>query len=175
MPLKEYRLPSSLRERLAKPIGKLFKDEETNGRAFRSELEKANFVITVGDRVTERIAELGRIPEVQVVDGRERRVQRRMPDVHYSRLIRVRNPPGTITKEALDGIARAVKERDGSVRVVVEGEEDLLAIAAVSAAPIGSKIYYGQPLVGVVLVRVDSAAKRRNGDILKEMGVPESG
>ena len=112
---------------------------------------------------------------MQVVDGRERRVERKMPDVHYSRLIRVRNPAGTITNEALDGIAQAVKERDGSVRVVVEGEEDLLAIAAVAAAPIGSNIYYGQPLVGVVLVRVDTAARRRNGEILKEMGVPESG
>ena len=175
MPLKEYRLPSSLRERLAKPIGKLFKDEETNGEAFRAELKKASFVITVGDRVTERIAELGRIPGVQVVDGRERRVERRMPDVHYTRLIRVRNPPGTITNEALGGIAEAVKEREGPVRVLVEGEEDLLAIAAVASAPISSSIYYGQPLVGVVLVRVDRAAKRRNGEILKEMGVPESG
>src|SRR5438445_13010387 len=162
MPLKEYRLPSSLRERLAKPIGKLFKDEETKGRAFRSELEKANFVITVGDRVTERIAELGRIPEVQVVDGRERRVERRMPDVPYSRLIRVRNPPGTITNEALDGIDQAVKERDGSVRVVVEGEEDVLAIAAVAAAPMGSKIYYGQPLRGGVLVRAGRSDSRRH-------------
>ena len=175
MPLKEYRLPSSLRERLAKPIGKLYRDEETNGRAFRSQLEKATFVVTVGDRVTERIAELGRIPEVQVVDGRERRMERKLPDVQYKRLIRVRNPPGTITDEALDGIAEAVKGKDGPVRVVVEGEEDLLAIAAVASAPIGSNIYYGQPLVGVVLVRVDRAAKRRNGEILKEMGVPESG
>jgi len=175
MPLKEYRLPSSLRERLAKPIGELFKDEEMNGRAFRSEVEKATFVITVGDRVTERIAELGRIPEVHVIDGRERRVERRLPDVQYRRLIRVRNPPGTITNEALGGIAEAVKEREGPVRVLVEGEEDLLAIAAVASAPISSSIYYGQPLVGVVLVRVDRAAKRRNGEILKEMGVPESG
>src|SRR5437899_10864084 len=98
-----------------------------------------------------------------------------MPDVPYSRLIRVRNPPGTITNEALDGIAQAVKERDESVRVVVEGEEDLLAIAAVAAAPIGSYIYYGQPLVGVVLVRVDRAGKTRNRQILKEVGRPESG
>ena len=175
MPLKEYRLPTSLRERLAKPIGKLYKDQETNGRAFRSQLEKAAFVVTVGDRVTERIAELGRIPEVQVVDGRERRVERRLPDVQFKRLIKVRNPPGTITNEALDGIAEAVNVKDGPVRVVVEGEEDLLAIAAVASAPIGSNIYYGQPLVGVVLVRVDPAAKRRNQKILKEMGAPESG
>ena len=175
MPLEEYRLPTPLRERLAKPIGKLYKDEETNGGAFRSKLEKATFVITVGDRVTERIAELGRIPEVQVVDGRERRVARRMPEVEFRRLIRVRNPPGTITNEALEGIAEAVKERERPVRVLVEGEEDLLAIAAVAAAPLGSSIYYGQPLVGVVLVVVDKAAKRRNGEILKEMGVPQSG
>src|SRR5437899_13003540 len=175
MPLKEYRLPSSLRERLGKPIGKLFKDEETKGRAFRSELEKASFVITVGDRVTERIAELGRIPEVQVVDGRERRMERRLPDVQYKQLIRVRNPPGTITNEALDGIAQAVNVKDGPVRVVVEGEEDLLAIAAVDSAPIGSSIYYGQPLVGLVHVRFAPAAKRRNPTIVKEVGAPQSG
>src|SRR2546426_4818576 len=107
MPLKEYRLPSSLRERLAKPIGKLFKDEETGGRAFRSELEKATFVITVGDRVTERIAELGRIPEVQVVDGRERRVARSVPEVEYRRLVRVRNRPGAVNNEAVAGRAQA--------------------------------------------------------------------
>jgi len=175
LPLKEYRLPNSLRERLAKPIGKLFKDEEADGRAFRSELDKATFVITVGDRVTERMAELGRIPDVQVVDGRERRMARRMPAVKYKRLIRVRNPPGTITDEALDGISEALqKKADRPVRVLVEGEEDLLAIAALAAAPLGSKLYYGQPLVGVVLVKVDKAAKRRNAEILKVMGIPSS-
>src|SRR2546425_6483595 len=123
MPLKEYRLPSSLRERLAKPIGKLFKDEETNGRAFRSGLERATFVITVGDRVTERIAELGRIPEVQVVDGRERRVARSVPEVEYRRLIRGGNRPGTITNEGLAGVAQAVKGRGGPGRGLVEGKE----------------------------------------------------
>src|SRR3989442_15430274 len=108
MPLKEYRLPSSLRERLAKPIGKLFKDEETNGRAFRSGLERATFVITVGDRVTERIAELGRIPEGQVVDGRGGREERRMSDGHDSGLVRAGEPPGTRTKEGIEGVARGV-------------------------------------------------------------------
>ena len=171
----DYFLTPGLRRKLKKPLGRFFPSTDVRGEEFLALVTGASLVVAVGDRVTERIAELGRIPEVQVVDGRERRVERRMPDVPYSRLIRVRNPPGTITNEALDGIAQAVKERDGSVRVVVEGEEDLLAIAAVAAAPIGSNIYYGQPLVGVVLVRVDRAAKRRNGEILKEMGVQESG
>src|SRR2546426_11121958 len=117
MPLKEYRLPSSLRQRLAKPIGKLFKDEETKGRAFRSELEKASFVITVGDRVTERIAELGRIPEVQVVDGRERRGERRMPEVHYRRLIRVMNYVGTETNEEIERSVQTSMVQNGAVRV----------------------------------------------------------
>src|SRR2546428_11888951 len=103
MPLKEYRLPSSLRERLAKPIGKLFKDEETNGRAFRSGLEKATFVVTVGDRVTERIAELGRIPDVQVVDGRERRGGGRKGGGPLRKKSRGREHPGAVNKKGPRG------------------------------------------------------------------------
>ncbi len=172
MPLKEYRLSSSLRERLAKPIGELFKDREVDGRTFGTGLRKAKFVITVGDRITERIAELGRIPDVQVVDGRERRMERRVPDVKFRRLIRVRNPAGTITEEAIEGISEAFKEKDEvPVRVLVEGEEDLLAIPAVALAPLSSNLYYGQPLVGVVLVKADEAAKRRNDEVLRELGI----
>jgi len=172
LPLKEYRLPNSLRERLAKPIGKLFKDEEADGRAFRSELDKATFVITVGDRVTARMAEVGRIPDVQVVDGRERRMARRVPEVMYRKLIRVRNPAGAITEEALEGISEAFEEKDEvPVRVLVEGEEDLLVVPAVASAPLGSNLYYGQPLAGVVLIKVDGAAKKRNDEVLRELGI----
>ena len=175
MPLKQYSLPASLRERLGAPLGKLFTDEETGSRAFLAELRKAKFVVTVGDRITERIAELGRVPDVQVVDGRERRMQRRTPDVKYMSLVRVRNPAGGITDEALEGISRAFERKERPVRVLVEGEEDLLAIPAIEAAPLGASLYYGQPMVGVVLVRVDRTAKRRNKGILREMGIFESG
>jgi len=138
---------------------------------FRAELDRSSFVITVGDRITERIWELGRIPDVQVVDGRERRVERRIPEVKYNSLIRVRNPAGTITSEALDGIARAFRSREMPVRVFVDGEEDLLAIPAVAEGPLGADLYYGQPLEGVVLVKLDEAAKDRNRAILRLMGI----
>jgi len=175
LPLKLYPLPDYLRERLGEPVGRLVRDEETGSRAFLDELRRARFVVTVGDRITERIAELGRIPDVQVVDGRERRMKRKTPDVKFKSLIRVRNPAGSITDEALEGVSRAFKTRERPVRVLVEGEEDLLAIPAIDSSPIGASLYYGQPMVGVVLVRVDRRAKKRNRGILREMGISESG
>ena len=97
---------------------------------------------------------------------------RRVPEVMYRKLIRVRNPAGAITEEALEGISEAFEEKDEvPVRVLVEGEEDLLVVPAVASAPLSSNLYYGQPLVGVVLIKVDGAAKKRNDEVLRELGI----
>ena len=57
-------------------------------------------------------------------------------------------------------------------RVLVNGEEDLLAIPAIIFAPEGSSLFYGQPGQGIVMVTVDTAAKLRSRAILKRMGFP---
>ena len=69
----------------------------------------------------------------------------------------------------------AWQEHDGKRKVfkfkleAVEGEEDLLAIPAVTKAPLGSIVYYGQPKVGVVMVAVDEEARLRAGRTLRQM------
>lgn len=173
MPPGEHRLPDSLRERLSKPLGQLFKADETLSKKLRSTLDEAGLVITVGDRVTETVAQLGRIPDLQIVDGRERRMQRELPNVSHKVSIKTENPPGSITDAAIGAIIEGFRKNAGPVRILVEGEEDLMAIPAVAAAPIGSRLYYGQPLEGVVLVRVDEKAKARNRAILREMGISD--
>lgn len=125
-------------------------------------------VITVGDRVTETAQELGRTPDVQVVDGYERRERRTPPDVPYVRLLRASNPAGVITKTA-EAAVRSAMEGVKPARVLIDGEEDLLAIIAIDAAPTGSSVYYGQPGAGVVLVTVDERAKSSVGRILASM------
>lgn len=112
----------------------------------------------MGDRVTETMQELGRTPDVQVVDEVERRVRRAAPDVPYVTLFRAANPAGTITFGAIRAIELAFASEKPS-RVLIDGEEDLLALPAVDSAPLGSSLYYGQPGVGVVLVEVDERAK----------------
>lgn len=168
----EYRLPRSLRPMLGKPLGRLFKPEEIDGDEFVSLIRGVPMLITVGDRVTETVGLAGRAPDVQVVDSRERRVARLPPDVPFQRLVKVRNPAGSITQEAIEGLKEAFVGKM-PVRVMVDGEEDLLAIPAIALAPLSSVLLYGQPGEGIVAVRVGSDTKARNRALLSEIGIPE--
>lgn len=122
----------------------------------------------MGDRVTESMQELGRTPDVQIVDEVERRVKRHAPDVPYVALFRAQNPAGTITFEAVRAIGGALQGKKPA-RVLIDGEEDLLAIPAIEAAPLGSLLYYGQPGIGVVTVVIDERAKSSAKRILASM------
>lgn len=165
-----FRLPEELRPKLAKPLGRVFTPDEVNGAEFRDLARESAMVVTVGDRVTETLEAVGRTPEVQVVDGFERRKRRELPKVPYARLLKVKNPAGTITVAAVEGVRKAFEGRT-PVRVQVEGEEDLMAMLAIAMAPVSAVVIYGQPGVGLVAVRADALAKSRNRAILAKMGI----
>jgi uncharacterized protein (UPF0218 family) len=150
-------------------MGRLFEASAVGKAAFVKAVTGPQVVVTVGDRVTETFGKLGRVPDVQIVDGRENRLERRLPDVPCSRTIRVRNPAATITENAIAGINDAFKGRKPA-RVLVEGEEDLLAIPAIVLAPASAAVFYGQPGVGIVMVRVTPASRSRNRALLAKMG-----
>jgi uncharacterized protein (UPF0218 family) len=159
-----------MRQKLGRPLGRVFRGDELDGAEFESLVCETRFVVTVGDKVTETIGALGRTPDVQVVDGVERRKRRDPPEVPFSRLVRVDNPAGTLTSEAVD----AMREAFGGikpVRVLVEGEEDLMTVLAVALAPVSAVVFYGQPGEGVVAIRADSKTKSRNRRVLLEMGI----
>jgi hypothetical protein len=166
-----YRLPEEMRPTLAKPFGRLFDSEELTKPAFGKVVRDIPVIATVGDRVTETLWRLGRAPEVQIVDGRENRMERKPPDVPYARMVRVKNPPGAITQSAIDAI-REVFDGSKPARLLVDGEEDLLAIPVVVLAPLLTGVFYGQPGVGIVLIRVTMASKVRNKAILTKMKAP---
>jgi uncharacterized protein (UPF0218 family) len=163
-----YKLSEALRKRLSKPLGRLFASSDLASEEFLSTL-RAPTVITVGDRVTEAVFALGKAPDIQVVDQLEMRHPRQPPDVPYNSLIRVNNPAGHLTEEAIRGICGAFKQ-PRPVRVLVTGEEDLLVLPSVARAPLGSSLYYGQPNEGIVFVKVDQDSKDSTRTIMKEMG-----
>ena len=164
-----YRLPGELRSMLAEPLGEVYSGEEAKGGEFGDLVRQAPMVTTVGDRVTETKGGL-RTPDVQVVDGVERRGRREPPALPYRRLIRVRNPAGTLTAAAIEGMRKAFGGTKPA-RVLVEGEEDLMTMLAVAMAPISSTVFYGQPGVGVVAVKVSAESKSRNRALLAKMGI----
>lgn len=152
-----YRLADEgLRDELKKPLGKLVKGEDVAG--FVSGLPHEAMIITVGDMTTETLVELGIRPKVEVVDMKEKRSPRAEPKSMAERVIRVKNDPGTISAEAFNAIRDAIT-LEGSTRIIVEGEEDLLALPAIILAPYGSYVFYGQPNEGMVCVEVGKGTK----------------
>ena len=165
-----FRLPNELRATLAQPLGRVYKADEVDGDEFRELVKGAPMVATVGDRVTDTLQGLGRTPDVQVVDGVERRARRDPPAVPFARLLDVENPAGTLTAEAVEAMAEAFGGKKPA-RVMVKGEEDLMAMLAIAMAPESTLVFYGQPGVGVVAVRCDADSRARNKAILAKMGI----
>lgn len=146
---------------------------ELQGADFAAAISRSPFVVTVGDRVTDTLGAMGRVPDVQIVDAKENRRARDLPNVPFAELYKVRNPAGSITEEAVEGIRRAFQGMKPA-RVLVDGEEDLLALPAFVLAPPSASIFYGQPGQGIVMSTADPATKSRSRATLKNMGLPDT-
>jgi uncharacterized protein (UPF0218 family) len=82
--------------------------------------------------------------------------------------IRVQNPAASVTREAWQAMIHAV-ELEGSTRIVVDGEEDLLGLPAFMEAPVGAKVLYGAPGRGMILVTLDEEFKESVAHIIQRM------
>lgn len=167
----EYSLTPTLTKRLKEPIGTLIRGSFTETlRRFKEmiEKEKTPRLISVGDTVTKNLTENNILPQLAIVDNKcmRKNIQPIMLDADET--ICVSNPPGTITREAITAIQNALKSKH-RVRILVEGEEDLLTLIAVLYAPEDSLVVYGQPYEGIVVVRATPQKKEWIAGILKAM------
>lgn len=165
-----YKLPKTLRPKLKIPLGRLIKTDIY--QTIREQLSrgKNSKLITVGDISTETLVKANIIPQIAVIDNKVRRMPRNKEvEVPGSITIEAKNPPATITEEAWKAIKNALESKKQPVKVVIEGEEDLLVIPAVIEAPINTLICYGQPNEGVVLIRVTERVKDKFQKILNQM------
>ncbi|HKX81384.1 MAG TPA: GTP-dependent dephospho-CoA kinase family protein [Nitrososphaera sp.] len=152
---------ASLLKELRQPFGLLIPDREVTKRRIVEAIRGAPVVATVGDATTERFLTYEIIPDIAVVDGMERRSKRKAPFSYRATELRCSNPAGSISKESVAVIRLAVREAK-PIRVLVDGEEDLLALPLFSMVPLKSAVCYGQPLEGLVIVRISSAKKRKS-------------
>jgi len=140
------------------------------GLVLRALIEKESppRLILVGDSVSRRATQSGIRPDVIIVDNLERR-QKASDEYEYpkGRVAKAKNRAGMIEHDARLAVERAV--RGEADRVEIDGEEDLLVLVAVIAAPPRSIVVYGQPNEGVVLVRVSADAKVRAQNFLDQM------
>ena len=62
-----------------KPAGTLIKNEKISPDSLSPYL-KTPLIISVGDATTEKLLSLGIVPSIQIVDGKERRERRKLPE-----------------------------------------------------------------------------------------------
>jgi len=116
------------------------------------EKEKPPIIISVGDVVSESMIKHGILPQVLVVDNRVMRKPITPIHADVNQTLYVKNPPGTLTDETWTVMREAIQGK--RTKVLVDGEEDLLTLVAVSCAPENSFVVYGQPHEGIVVIKV---------------------
>ncbi len=169
-------LPENLRDELKNPLGRLYKG---NGlecvRAMEEDLRQASKVAAVGDMTAYYLLDGSVMPDLLVVDMKTKRahvssdVLKSLEHDSY-RVVKVDNPPSTLTDELIDAIRSSLAGTD-KVKIIVRGEEDLATLPVILYAPIGSAVVYGQPNEGSVLVKVTPDKKVQIKNLMEKMEV----
>ena len=162
-------LPDDLRDQLKNPLGNLVSDNDPNKENIIKKIPAESVIITVGDRTTENMLQLGLKPQIQIIDGLEKRNQRTVPvDDTINTNLSCKNPPGEITEESMQVIQKAFS-CESPVRITVDGEEDLLVLPVCIHAPKNSIVMYGQPNEGLVIVTITPEIRAKVQKILDAM------
>lgn len=160
-----------MRNKLKTPLGVLIRgsvEETMKELGLMIHKENPTKIVAVGDAVSENMMKHGFYPHVFIVDNRVMRnpIQPLKFEAHFT--LYAKNPPGTLTDEALKTVSEALKQTR-QTKIVIDGEEDLLTLAAVLNVPIGSFVIYGQPHEGIVVVKVTEQKKREIQKIVDSM------
>jgi hypothetical protein len=167
----KYDLTPELRIRLKQPLGTLIRGSfvETMRRfKVMVDKEKPSSIISVGDTVSKNLAKNHFFPQVSIIDNKCMRKSISPTVLRAERTVYVRNPQGTIAEEAIPAIQEALRDKQ-HVKIIVDGEEDLLTLIAILYAPENSFVLYGQPHEGIVVVKVTLDKKAEIAGILRAM------
>ena len=154
------------------PLGLLIEgsfDETTEKLMRLIEKEQPSMIISVGDAVSESLIKKDVFPNVFIVDNKIMRKSVTPLSAKADETRYIKNPPSTLTEEALRVIQEVLKENKRRIKIVVDGEEDLLTLPAVLYAPENSLVVYGQPGRGIVVVKVTKKEKERVRQVMEAM------
>lgn len=166
-----YRVSNRMRLELKVPFGTLIEGSPSETMEKLKEIiekEKPPKVISVGDIVSKNLHLNKIIPQLSITDNQSLRKKLSPQFFPDKILMQVKNPQGTITKEAIDVIENALK-MEKAIQIIVDGEEDLLTLITVLNADDNSLVIYGQPDKGIVVVKVNPEKRAKAARILKTM------
>jgi len=162
-------LPDNLRDELKIPLGKLILNNSSKKEDYIRKIYSEKVVITVGDATSELLLQLGLIPLLHIIDGQEKREKRSLPLANaINTEMTVKNNPGEISTETFNLVKSIFKEKP-PIRLVVDGEEDLLVLPVCLFAPENSVVMYGQPNEGLVIAEITSEVRDKVQKIVNQM------
>jgi uncharacterized protein (UPF0218 family) len=171
-----YVVTPELRVKLKEPFGTLlvgaFSETMSKLRVL-VDSKKPPKIVGVGDTVSRNLHECGFTPQLSITDNKSMRKRIKTATFHVGRVMRVANPKGTITEEAIAAVREALGAAE-EVHLLVDGEEDLLTLIAILYAPERSFVVYGQPYEGVVVVEATPEKRAEAAEILNAMAVRKS-
>ena len=163
-------LPDNLRDLLKEPIGQLV-DEKQLLKLLKNE----KYIVSIGDLVTYTLLKHEIEPVFCIVDFKTRRgvCSSEIIEVIKSfgkKSIVVQNPPATISDDLWNVIEMAYENLEmGSLRIEIDGEEDLASLAAIYLAPLDVTIIYGLPDKGVLVVKPTRENKKFVKEVIDKM------
>jgi uncharacterized protein (UPF0218 family) len=150
------------------PLGNLIPENQATKSNILKHIPKESYVITVGDRTSEKMIDFGLIPSLQIIDNLEKRVKRIPARCDVSTELICDNPAAEITTQSIDAIKKAFVSKT-PVRLVVTGEEDLLVVPVCIHAPDNAIVMYGQPNEGLVIVKITPEIRNKTQRLLDLM------
>ena len=162
-----YTLPLHLREELRKPLG-------THIASLDELPQKNAFFTTIGDITTITLLKAQISPAVAIIDLKTKREslnEELISTYFHSPTPLFLNPAGTINTISAFLYQQAVKDYLSTQKtqyIVVEGEEDLLALPAILLAPLDSYVLYGQPEIGIMMIKITQQEKENAKRLLTQ-------
>lgn len=150
------------------PLGVLLPENQADELNIKKYLSENSYIITVGDRTTEKMIDFGLIPSLQIIDGLEKREKREPPKLENATELIVDNPAAEITPQSIEIIKKAFALQS-PVRLFVNGEEDLLVLPVCIHAPENAVVLYGQPNEGLVIVQITQEIRNKVQTLLDLM------
>ncbi len=148
------------RNLLKEPFGLLIEEDGVNRERILLYIEESIKIVTVGDTTTDKLLNFGFIPNLSIIDNKEKRILKDTPiEYDVEKKIYCENKPGEISEQVID----IIKE------IIIDGEEDLLALPLFMLSPNNWTIFYGQPNVGLVVVEIDEALREKAKSIFNKV------
>ena len=166
-----YVLPENKRQYFKRPLGVLYQTEEEIKQVIVALRENTSIpkIISVGDVTTRLLIDNLLIPDLAIIDDRVQRIESKIVALDSFKVEEVKNPAGTITKDSWKKIINSLEIYKNKIIIKITGEEDLLVLPVILEAPLNSKVLYGQPNEGLVIVTVTEEIKDEVQQLLLKM------